>query len=69
VKVGWAYKSLLRLYPLDHRARFNAQMLSDFQEVADECRSEGRGSFVRFVLAELSGLVAGAGVEWIAKLS
>jgi hypothetical protein len=67
MNVGRAYESLLRLYPADHRARFAAQMLSDFHEAASERQREPR-AFVRFALAEATALVAGAGAEWIAKL-
>ena len=58
-----AYRFLLRLYPRDYRARFAAEMLAAFELAAEERRGLG------FVLAELAGLLAGAGSEWIAKLT
>jgi hypothetical protein len=47
------YRALLCLYPYDYRQRFEAEMVATF-------RSERP-------LAELSGLLAGALREWIAK--
>ena len=64
-----AYDILLRLYPADYRALFAAEMLTAFEEAADERRERGRAVFARFVLAELAGLVIGAGAEWSAKFT
>lgn len=64
-----AYRVLLRLYPYDHRALFAAEMLTTFEESADERRGRGCAVFICFSLAELIGLVTGAGAEWIAKLT
>lgn len=63
------YANLLRLYPYDHRAFFAAEMLTAFEEAAQEQRARGRAAFLRFALAELLGLLRGAGSEWIAKLT
>jgi len=64
-----AYDILLRLYPRDYRALFAAEMLTAFEEAAEERRERGRAVFARFVLAELAGLVVGAGAEWSAKFT
>src|SRR5579863_1352078 len=58
-----AYKFLLRLYPRDYRAMFAAEMFAAFEQAAEEQRGSA------FVLAELTSLLAGAGSEWIAKLT
>jgi len=69
VHIRRAYAALLRLYPRDHRALFAAEMLTVFEEAAEDLRGHGRAVFVRFALAELIGLVTGAGAAWIAKLT
>ncbi len=53
-----AYRILLRLYPMDYRIAFGAEMLNAFEKVAGQRR---------FAVAELIGLIVGAGKEWIAK--
>lgn len=63
-----AYKSLLRLYPLDYRARFAAEMLATFQQTAIERRKQGSLPFTRFASFELLGLLAGSEIEWLEKL-
>ena len=69
MKLKRAYARLLRLYPTEQRALFAAEMLSVFEAMSADCRARGRACFVRFALAELLGLVLGAGVEWRAKLT
>lgn len=59
--MGRAYRTVLKLYPADYRAMFGVEMIHTFEEV-----SEDRGLRV---LPELMGLLAGAGAEWIAKLT
>lgn len=63
------YQVLLRLYPADFRVSFEADMLSTFAKMADDCRAQdhSRSRFVVFVLRELIALAAGAASEWIAK--
>src|SRR5262249_61009870 len=61
------YDILLRLYPADYRALFAAEMLTAFEEAAEERRERGWAIFARFALAELAGLVIGAGAEGGAK--
>jgi len=63
------YKTLLRLYPADYNSQFAAEMLAAFQKAAVENRKRGRAIFVRFAIAEFTGLAAGAASEWIAKLT
>jgi hypothetical protein len=64
-----AYETLLRLYPRDFRAAFTSEMLTAFDSSAAERRSEGQFAYIRLAVAELAGLVMGAGKEWIAKLT
>jgi hypothetical protein len=53
------YRTLLRLYPVDYRAMFAAEMARAFDQVAQERRG--------LVVTELVGVIAGAVAEWIAK--
>jgi|SRR5262245_963854 len=64
-----AYDILLRLYPADYRALFADEMLTAFEEAAEERRERGWAVFASFVLEELAGLVIGAGAEWSAKFT
>lgn len=64
-----AYRTLLRLYPRDHRDVFAAEMLVVFEQALEECRAGGWAVFLRFALAELFGLLIGAGAEWTAKFT
>lgn len=58
------YRALLHLYPADCAAWCAPEMLSAFDSAVEE-----RGATTRFVLSEYFGLVRGAAVAWIAKLS
>lgn len=60
---------LLYLYPNDYSALFAGEMITAFQQGCNEHRSQGRASFVRFVIAELAGLIIRMAAEWIAKLT
>jgi hypothetical protein len=60
------YRFLLGLYPRDHRALFEDEMLNAFTEAAGEKHG---AAYLRFALGEFVGLLIGAGSEWIAKLS
>lgn len=64
-----AYAVLLRLYPGDHRALFAAEMLATLDEAAEERRAHGRVAFIRFIVAELIGLVTGVAAEWVARFT
>jgi hypothetical protein len=64
-----AYLILLRLYPREHRSCFAAEMAAVFAEGAVDRRRQGRASMARFTLTEMTGLVAGAWRERIAKLA
>lgn len=64
-----AYRTLLRLYPRDYTARFAREMQNTFDQAAEERRLQSRPVFVRFLLAEFSDLLIGAGAEWLAKLT
>jgi hypothetical protein len=63
------YRTLLRLYPNDYRTKFGTEMLNAFKLVAEPRRQQSRFAFTRFLLAELIGLLIGAGAEWIAKIA
>jgi hypothetical protein len=63
------FSALLYLYPNDYAALFAGEMITAFQQGCNEHRSQGRAPFVRFVIAELVGLVIGIAAEWIAKLT
>jgi hypothetical protein len=58
------WKMLLRLYPPAHRASFAAEMEEVFEQAAEERRRQGWLSFAGFLLAELFGLLLGAGAAW-----
>ena len=62
-----AYRTLLRLYPSDYRARFAAPMQYAFDREAEERRLLGGAVLLHFLLRELTGLVTGMAAEWIAK--
>jgi hypothetical protein len=64
-----AYEILLRLYPRDYRAMFAPEMSSAFEEASAERQCRGWGVYACFALAELIGLIMGAGIEWLAKLT
>ena len=59
------YAALLRAFPRAYRARFEKEMAAVFQEAAGNSRGEGRVSYARFMLAEFSGLLQGATLEWL----
>ncbi|HEY7547639.1 MAG TPA: hypothetical protein VID27_22265 [Blastocatellia bacterium] len=63
------YKTLLKLYPPEHKATFAEEMLTVFEEAAEERRRQGWVVFVCFLIAELTDLIIGIGAEWTAKLS
>lgn len=54
------YRLLLRMYPRQYADQFGAEMISVFEQAAEEQLKNGRVAFVRFVLRELAGLAAGA---------
>jgi hypothetical protein len=60
------YRILLRLYPADYHARFASEMSSAFAQAAANLHGPG---LIRFLFTELSGLLACAVKEWIAKLT
>ena len=62
-----AYGVLLRLYPRDYRLKFAPEMRNAFERTAEEARLQCWPPFLRFLLAEFTGLLIGAGAEWIAK--
>ncbi len=61
------YQIVLKLYPSDFRALFASEMLTTFDEAFEELQNQHRFGVVRFALAELIGLVTGAGRERFAK--
>lgn len=44
-------------------------MLSAFEQAAEESRGQSALAFIRFLVAESSGLSLGAAAEWIDKLT
>ena len=62
-----AYSFLLLLYPREHRDQFAEEMISVFEEARSECRHQGWAWYVRFSLAEIAGLIAGAAGCWLGK--
>jgi hypothetical protein len=69
VTIKRVYQTLLQLYPADYKALFAAEMLNTFVKADEECRAKGRLRFMRFVFAEMMGLLAGAVTEWALELS
>jgi hypothetical protein len=63
------YRAMLRLYPYDYEVRFAAEMLSDFEERLGDHRHRSKPTFVFFLATEFLGVIIGAGVEWMAKLT
>jgi hypothetical protein len=61
------WKMLLRLYPPAHRESFADEMETVFDQAAEERRKPGRLSFAGFLIAELFGVLMGAGAAWIAE--
>ena len=60
-----AYGLLLKLYPKDHRALFEAEMAAVFEEGAEEHHRRGWFSLLRFAFAEAVGLIEDAGAQWL----
>jgi hypothetical protein len=64
-----AYQTLLRLYPSDYASLLGGEMLDAFEQAAEERRRQSRLAFIRFLVAEFSGLSFGAAEEWFDKLT
>jgi hypothetical protein len=64
-----AYRFCLLLYPRRHRDQFADEMCQVFEEALAESRSEGWAFRLRFVCAEMAGLIGGAAGAWIQKSS
>jgi hypothetical protein len=69
MNLGRAYRTVLGLYPYDYRALFAREMLHAFEEAVEEHRRQHERAFIGFLLREFSGLLVGAGAEWIAKFT
>jgi hypothetical protein len=54
------YEALLRLYPEDHRGLFASEMSTVFEEASADYLTRGRAIWLRFILAEFLGVLAGA---------
>ena len=67
MRVDRVYAAALSLYPADYRARFAAEMLTAFQQAADDRCADGAWATLRFVWIETASLALGIGLEWIAK--
>ena len=62
-----AWRTLLRLYPPAHRELFAAEMEAVFDQAAEERRMAGWLAFAGLLIAELYGLLMGAGGAWLAE--
>jgi hypothetical protein len=60
---------LLRLYPARHRELFGEEMASVMRQAAEDRRAEGWWAYARFVVWELTGLMAGAAALWAARFA
>jgi hypothetical protein len=60
-----AYAFFLLLYPREHRNQFAEEMTRVFEEASAERRALGWSWYVRFILWEMSGLIAGAVGAWL----
>jgi hypothetical protein len=60
-----ACRFLVLLYPRAHRDRFAAEMIQVFEEACAASRAQGWACYVRFVFAELRGLLGGAARAWL----
>src|SRR6266436_2035830 len=63
------YQMLLRLYPGEHRAQFNDEMLCVFAQAAGERRTQGWFACGRFLFRESTGALGGAWAEWRRRTS
>jgi hypothetical protein len=59
------YELLLRLYPLDYRGLFANEMSRTFEEASADYLVRGRTAWLRFILAEYLGILAGAASAWL----
>ena len=63
------YRTLLRLYPREHRLEFGGEMLAVFTRIAGERRAQGQMVYSRFLAAEFLGLLGGVCAEWFRRIS
>jgi hypothetical protein len=68
-RVTLAYRLLLRLYPHDHRACFDDEMRSVFDQANQEHHSRGWTAYLRFLAAECGGLIVGLATAWALKIA
>jgi hypothetical protein len=64
-----AYQFCLLLYPRDLRDQFAEEMIHVFEEASAESRAQGRAWYVRFAVAEITGLIGGAARAWLDRRS
>jgi hypothetical protein len=62
------YRASLWLYPKDFREQFCEEMFSVFEQRAGELFANGRSAPIALVVAELTGIVRGAYIMWMAKI-
>jgi hypothetical protein len=65
--VSRIYAGLLRLYPKAYQESFAGEMSSVFQRLAREYGSDSALGRMRFVMREVTGLLAGAAGAWLAR--
>ncbi len=58
--VNQMFRFLLCFYPPEHRVLFNTEMTSVFEAALAERRRQSHTAWVRFVISEFAGLIAGA---------
>jgi hypothetical protein len=61
------YKMLLHFYPAEYTAVFAAEMLTVFDEAADEYRNRTWPAFLLFTIRELAGLISGGLTERLTR--
>jgi hypothetical protein len=66
--INQIFRILLGLYPAQHQVLFNAEMTTVFEAALAERRRQSGAAWVRFVISEFAGLIAGAISAWTARL-
>ena len=59
------YRAFLCLYPREYRDLFGPEVLSVFEQAAEEHRARGWSVWVWFLVTELSGAAVSAAGHWI----
>ena len=62
------YRGLLHLYPASFRTQFLEEMICVFEQRARERSANGKFEFLAFFLTEISSILKGATIMWVAKI-